>query len=80
MPEMCQSQQFYTWDANFCHMGDQSTFCWRYHGSLSHGIQGSVTPAQTFAGKKIKTQRSSFESSMKWRFTDIFPFRANKNV
>ena len=56
---MCQSQQFVTWDAGFCHMEDQSTFCRRCHDSLSRGIQASVTPAQTFVGKKIKAQRSS---------------------
>ena len=60
MRKMCQSQQFVTWDADFCHMEDQSTFCCYYLDSLSHGIlQASVTPAQTFAGKKLKTQRLS---------------------
>ena len=47
MRKMCQSQQFVTCDAGFCQMED-------FHDSLSHGIQASVTPAQTFAGKKLK--------------------------
>ena len=32
----------------------------RFHGSLSHGIQASVTPAQTFAEKKTARVENVF--------------------
>ena len=78
----------------------QASVTWKIkvHNSLSHGINASVTPAQTFAEGKFKTSSArrkyyffplqleietyinlySFESSMKWPFTDIFSFSVNK--
>ena len=60
---MCQSQQFDTWDAGCSHMEDQSTVCWRYHDSLSHGIQDSVTCRRTFLLTTLRCWSELLESA-----------------